>query len=470
MISKFFKEFAGNKSAFQTAGYETTYANNIVLIKDEANNGAGACIYARGSYFGNFAELIAALTYIKNIKVGENTYSREGGATLEFASGSNSQVVLDVVNGKVTISLTPTFVQSVNDVIAEVATIKGDYLTSADRTAIEGLIASAKSEILGNAETDTKDSKTIEGVRKYVDAKTSDIASNSDFSTLKGRVDTIESDYLKGADKTELQGAIDVEKGRIDTIVADYLKAADKTELSNRIKAVEDDYLKAADKTELEGKINEDRQRLATIEGQDAGKSAREIVQDEVAKQLQSENITESFDTLKEMAEYLSSHPEDVTKMNANIKQNADDIDAIEKEIENLATSESLGALEARVKANEDGLAAVPAAIEAAEGRAKSHADTKVSEAEGRINTKLADYAKTADVNTELGKKADAATTYSKTEVDGLVSPKADKSYVDTELGKKANTGDSYLKSETYTQAEVQAMFDSAFAWERIEA
>lgn len=467
MVTKFFKEFAGNKAAFVAAGHESTYANNIVFIKDEANNGAGACIYARGSYFGNFAELIAALTYIKSIKVGENTYSRQGGAVLEFASGANSQVVLDVQNGKVTVSLTPTFVQSVNDVIAEVATIKGDYLTSADRTALEGLISTAKAEILGNAQTDTKDSKTIEGVRKYVDEKTSGIASEGVVNELSNRVGVIEGDYLKNADKTALQGAIDVEKGRVDAIVADYLKAADKTELANSIKAISDDYLKGADKTELTGMINADRQRLATIEGQDAGKSAREIVQDEVAKQLQSENISESFDTLKEMAEYLSGHPEDVTEMNNAIKQNADDIDAIEENLKTLATAENLGNLEVRVKANEDAVATVDSRIEAAEGRAKTYAEGQASAAEGRINTKLADYAKTADVNAELAKKADETQlkdyykkteTYTQAEVNNLVSPKADKSYVDEELGKLA------VANNVYTKEEINAMF----AWETI--
>ena len=42
-------------------------------------------------------------------------------------------------------------------------------------------------------------------------------------------------------------------------------------------------------------------------------------------------------------------------------------------------------------------------------------------------------------VDTELAKKADKATTYTKTEVDALVTAKADKTYVDTELDKKAD-------------------------------
>ena len=119
------------------------------------------------------------------------------------------------------------------------------------------------------------------------------------------------------------------------------------------------------------------------------------------------------------------------------------------------------------MKANEDAVATVDSRIEAAEGRAKTYAEGQASAAEGRINTKLADYAKTADVNTELGKKADKTQledyykkteTYTQTEVNNLVSPKADKSYVDGELGKLA------VANNVYTKEEINTMF----AWETI--
>ena len=73
------------------------------------------------------------------------------------------------------------------------------------------------------------------------------------------------------------------------------------------------DVAKDSDVTALSGKVN-------TLIGSDNNMSARAIVQDEVALQLKSENISESFDTLKEMAEWLSSHPEDVTEMQGNIE------------------------------------------------------------------------------------------------------------------------------------------------------
>lgn len=404
MVTKFFKEFSGNKAAFIEAGHPATYANNIVLIKDEANNGAGACIFARGSYFGNFAELIAALAYVKGVKLGSDSYvAAQGGGFIEFVASNPSQLSLNVTEGKLTIGLTESFVKSVNDVIAEVSAIKADYLKASDKEELTELV-------------NDKDA----AMKEYVDAEIAKVATSEAFTELEGRVKAIEDDYLKNADKEALQGAINTEKGRIDTLENTTIPALEQSIATEK------------------GRIDVIAPKVETLIGSDANMSARAIVQDEVAKQLQSENITESFDTLKEMAEYLSSHPDTVTEMNNAIKQNADDIDAIEKELENLATSENLGALEVRVKANEDAVATVDTRI-----------STAVSAAEGRVDTKLADYAKTADVNEELGKKAN-------------------QSDMETALNGKANVGDSYLKAETYTQAEVQAMFDSAFAWEKI--
>lgn len=66
--------------------------------------------------------------------------------------------------------------------------------------------------------------------------------------------------------------------------------------------------------------------KVTTLIGNDENKSAREIVQDEVATQLKAEGISESFDTLTEMAQWLSNHPKDVTDMNNKITANTEAI------------------------------------------------------------------------------------------------------------------------------------------------
>ncbi|MFM7988717.1 MAG: hypothetical protein ACKPKO_56330, partial [Candidatus Fonsibacter sp.] len=49
------------------------------------------------------------------------------------------------------------------------------------------------------------------------------------------------------------------------------------------------------------------------------------------------------------------------------------------------------------------------------------------------------------------------STTYTKTEVDGLVSPKADKTYVDTQVALKANQSTTYTKTEVDTAVGLKA-------------
>lgn len=554
MVTKFFKEFAGNKTAFKNGGYETTLANNIVFIKDEANNGAGACIFARGMYFGNFAELIAALAFVKGINVaGTNYNAAQGGGYVKFEAADPATVVY-VENNGIKIGLSAAFVEAHDAVIADVAAIKADYLKAADKEALTKLV-------------NDKDA----AMKQYVDAEIAKVASSEAFTALEGRVSTLE-------------GEIVTERGRIDGIINTTIPAIQQsvTDAQN------------ASKVTFESTIGEgNNPNVYTFK-----QGGEQIGQISIAKDLvvKSGAIVE-LDGVKNLQLTLTNG--DVVSVPVNelvdvytagdyITIGSDNKISVNKAelLAGLATDENLGKLEVRVKANEDAVATVDSRIEAAEGRAKSHAETKVSEAEGRINetiegiegdieglqgavatkaeqsyvteqlglkanaattysktdvdgllsgkanvgvsytkeeannllsgkadktsvytkneadskiaTELEPYAKTtaveglvapkADktyVDEELGKKADAATTYSKTEVDGLVSPKADKTYVDEEIAKLAKTGDSYLKSETYTQEEVNALVapkanaadvytkaevDNMFAWERIEA
>ena len=454
MVTKFFKEFAGNKAAFVAAGHESTYANNIVFIKDEANNGAGSCIYARGSYFGNFSELIAALAFVKGVKVGTDSYNAaNGGGYVEFAVTDPSKVTLDVQNGKLTFGLTPTFVQSVNDVIAQAGAIAADYLTSADKTTLEGLIATAKAEAIaevkGNAETDTKDSKTIEGVRKYVDDKTSGIASEGVVTDLSNRVGVIEDDYLKTADKNELAG---------------------------RIKAVEDDYLKGADKTELNQAIEAVGTRVTneTPVTMETAAGEGEILNVYTFKQ--NGKVIGTINTLKELVvtsgkivekdgvEYLQltiANQEtpvdipvgklvDVYKQGDYITIAADNTISVDKAgiIEGLATDAN-----AQQYAND----AKAAAISDAEGKLAAAIEAEVSRADAAYDAKNAASNALAEAKTYAEGEADAAETAAKSYADGLAV-----NYATAAQGAKA---DAAAPADTvYTKTEIENMF----AWETI--
>lgn len=59
--------------------------------------------------------------------------------------------------------------------------------------------------------------------------------------------------------------------------------------------------------------------KVDTLVGEDAGKSARTIANEELAKQLIPESAQESLDTLKEIADWIQAHPAEVTEMNSKI-------------------------------------------------------------------------------------------------------------------------------------------------------
>lgn len=103
----------------------------------------------------------------------------------------------------------------------------------------------------------------------------------------------------------------------------------------------------------------------------------------------------------------------------------------------------------------------------------KAEIDAKVSDAVSKLNDKDAEILKNLNdykqenktyhqnleqqldtkadksaVNQQLETKADKSTTYTKDEVDNIISTKADKSYVDGELSKKADKATTYTKDE----------------------
>lgn len=495
MVTKFFKEFAGNKTAFKNGGYETTLANNIVFIKDEANNGAGACIFARGMYFGNFAELIAALAFVKGINVGGTNYNAaNGGGYVKFEAADPATVVY-VENNGIKIGLSAAFVEAHDAVISDVAAIKADYLKNADKEALQKSI-------------NDKDA----AMKQYVDAEIAKVATSEAFNALTGRVSTLE-------------GEIVTERGRINDIINTTIPAIEQSVVD----------AKNASKVTFESTIGEgNNPNVYTFK-----QGGEQIGQISIAKDLvvKSGAIVE-LDGVKNLQLTLTNGDVvsvpvhelvDVYTAGDYITIGSDNKISVNKTelLAGLATDENLGKLEVRVKANEDAVATVDSRISAAEGRVDAKlankADTSyVNEELGKkadqsametalgnkadkselsnyqtvagMPTVLAPYAKTEDVNASLSGKANVGDSYTKaeadnllaakanasavytkgqtdsaistalepyaktTDVEGLVSPKADKSYVDEELAKLAKSGDSYLKSETYTKEEVNGL------------
>lgn len=246
--------------------------------------------------------------------------------------------------------------------------------------------------------------ETAKSVVEYVDAKTAGIASDAALTqltgrvtTVEGKVATIEGDYLKAADKTELEGKITAEADRAKGIEGG---------LETRLKAVEDDYLKAADKTELQGNID-------TVAG--------------AVERLTNGVSADEIDGVNDLINYVKEHGTEVTGMQEDIGENAD---AIAAEAERAKGEEAKNAQAAAdaLKAAQDAQAAADAEAQRATGveggldtRLKA-VEAKFGEGEGSVEDQIADAQAAAEATAaaDATAKANAAEAAAKTYADGL--------------------------------------------------
>jgi hypothetical protein len=189
----------------------------------------------------------------------------------------------------------------------------------------------------------------LDAIRAQIESLNGNITAIND--ALEGLVDLAEKAQAAIAQEVEERKAAD-EVIRSEFVTADN---AVREELTATDEAIRGEFAAADDKIREEFAASQELLRTAyeqadadmgaritVIEGDDTGKSMREVAVDELAKQLLGEEKAEdNFKTLQELAAWLEQHPEDVTAMNAAIEQNAKDIvtnaNAIAKNAEDVA-------------------------------------------------------------------------------------------------------------------------------------
>ena len=311
------------------------------------------------------------------------------------------------------------------------------------------LKAADKTELEGKVNTALADAKT------YTDEEVSRIVADSGSGLIGSTEDTSDKNTIYGAKKYADEKAAAAQSAAEATAAGDATSKVNAAKeeikgttdaLAGRIKAVEDDYLTSADKTEITGAASALEGRVAANEGAIATLNGEGdgSVKKTVADAIAGvvAGAPEDFDTLKEVADWIGSDTTGAAQMQTDIATLKGD-DTVE------------GSVAKQVKD------AVAAEAEIARAAEKQNADD-IDAAEGRIKAIEDDYLKAADkqelqgnIDTVSGvanAAAPQATTYTKTEVDGLIS---------TSEGKLA---DYYKKTETYSQAEVDAMW----AWEEL--
>lgn len=232
--------------------------------------------------------------------------------------------------------------------------------------------------------------------------------------------------------------AVDAKIGAVpegSTVIAEIQKIKDvaynDTEVRGLIKTNADNI------TNLSGRADAVEGKVSTLVGEDAGKSARAIANEELTKQLIPEGAKEGLDTLQEIAAWIQNHPDDASAMNAAIaalKTKVGDIPegatsttvvAYIKELVDAEKVRATGAesgLDTRVNAVEaklgDGEGSVSKQIEAA---VKVETDARVaadSALDGKITT------------------AKAAADKAQGDVDALKTSKADQTALDAVAGR----------------------------------
>jgi hypothetical protein len=130
----------------------------------------------------------------------------------------------------------------------------------------------------GLSEAVTQNTKNIEAINDKIGEISEDETIVQMISGVSSRVSTIEGDYLKAEDKTELSEAInEAEENAVNRIlgylsseeintdydtlkeVAEWIESdtTNSAELITRVSNIEKDYLKSGDKTELQNQISE---------------------------------------------------------------------------------------------------------------------------------------------------------------------------------------------------------------------
>ena len=128
---------------------------------------------------------------------------------------------------------------------------------------------------------------------------------------VTGLADEFAKYQLKGdyALKSEVT-AVDQKATDLATLVGTLPEGATATTVVGYAKEVADKA--AGDAAAVGAKVD-------TLVGEDAGKSARTIANEELAKQLIPENADASLDTLQEIAAWIQDHPSDASEMNSKI-------------------------------------------------------------------------------------------------------------------------------------------------------
>lgn len=144
--------------------------------------------------------------------------------------------------------------------------------------------------------------------------------------------------------------------------------------------------------------------KVSTLIGEDAGKSARTIANEELAAQLIGEGAKESLDTLAEIAAWIQDHPDDASAMNEAIVALQNKVDTGDQTVSAYVTA-AITALNIGDYAKAQALTDLAGRVETAEGEI----DALQTTANNLKAMAYKDIVSESDLAAELAEKVNAA-------------------------------------------------------------
>ena len=312
---------------------------------------------------GDAATLASAKSYADGLA---SNYDAAGSAATAEANASS------YTDGKVT---------ELNSTIAGVKTIAEQGVSDAAKAQAAADKAQGEVDALETYVGTIPEGATATSIVGYVVEKTSGIATEGAMTelgnrvtTVEGKVATIEGDYLKSTDKTELEGKIttaqsaaEAADGRVaaleqthatdkGTLEAAIALKADQTAL-DAVSAVAN---AAATQTALTEEVNRAKGEEARIEGLVTAEAERAAgVEEDIIERLvevetffkttENETIDEALDTLVELQKYLEGEGSAADQMVLDIAANKKAIE------DHVATNHDFAAADATLKSELEG-------------------------------------------------------------------------------------------------------------------
>lgn len=430
------------------AGQLTETSRNMDAVKRVADDAAKAAAAEKTRAEGKEGELKTAIDAINNAETGilkqAKNYADGKDAAIEAAKSAAdaAQAAVATEKGRA---------EGVEQ------GLRADLGNKTDEAAAEGSAFARIKQVKADLASEITRAKAAEK-----EAKDAAVAAQGDVDALEAKVGEVP------ADKTVVQ------------MIAEAKTEAtyDDTALKGRVKAIEDDYLKAADKTELQGNID-------TVSG--VANAAKNKID---AFMLAADVKEGAVDTLKEIQDYITSDGTAAQKMTQDIaanaqaikdeadrakaaeKANADDIvilkgadtvegsvakavkdakDAVMTEVNKKVAQSDYNAkvaeleaadtaLDSRLDALESGDNSVAAQVKVVADDLKAHKAAQATK-EAQVDGKLAVIQGEANVEGSIKKTLADAKAYADAEdkkIEDLLGTKKDAAAVDTAFGRIA--------------------------------